>query len=550
MLMKADFVFINGEVVTVDQNNRIVESVAVKENKIIAVGSNKEVQKYITEGTSIIDLNGKSLLPGFIDAHLHLTIYGTNLLGVSCIAPHIQSLKDIFIDLHKQVKKVPKGQWVRAWGFNETKLKENRYPTKEELDEISTEHPIVIIRTCNHTSIANSKALEIAGITERMENPEGGIIERNQNGSLTGKLIENAHMKLFEYASYSNEEIRSGMKLASEEFIRAGVTSVHDAGAYGDGSETLRIMQQAVHSNEINVRIFALIGSLTNSHDFVEKMVKAGPITGLGNDFFKIGPAKLFTDGSSVGPTIATREPYSHNPNDYGIIYYSQDELNRILGEAHKKGFQITAHAQGDRAIEMVLDCIETALSEHPRKDHRHRIEHAGIASPDLQERMKKLGVVVIPNPAFIYVNGDKYLEFYGERVNNMYPTRDYIDKDIIAAFASDAPVTFLDPLLGIHAAVNRRSWKGQSVGESQCIDIMEAIRAYTWNGAYASFEENKKGSIEVGKLADLVVLNDSILKANKTEIKDVKVDLTMINGNVLHDPKQLSQKGKYESLI
>ncbi|MBD1382493.1 amidohydrolase [Metabacillus arenae] len=543
--MKADLVFVNGEVVTIDQKNRVVESVAVKENQIIAVGSNSETRQYISDETEILDLAGKTLLPGFIDAHLHLTIYGTNLLGVSCIAPHIQSLEDIFTDLRKKCQDTPKGQWVRAWGFKETKLVENRFPTKEELDEISTEHPIVIIRTCNHTSIANSKALEIANISEAADNPEGGIIERNQDGSLTGKLIENAHMQLFQFASYSNDELRKGMRLASDEFIKAGITSVHDAGAYGEGAETFRVMQEAVKSSDIKVRVFAIIGSLTNSHDFVKKMVDAGPISGLGDDRFRIGPAKLFTDGSSVGPTIATREPYSHNPEDCGIIYYSQEELNLILGDAHKKGFQITAHAQGDRAIEMLLNCIEKALAEHPREDHRHRIEHAGIASFDLQERMKQLGVVVIPNPVFMYVNGDRYIEYYGDRVNVMYPARDYINKGIIAAFGSDAPVTFLDPLLGIHAAVNRKSSDGYSVGETQCIEVIEAIRAYTWNGAYASFEENSKGSIEVGKLADLVVLNDSILSVNKSEIKNMKVELTMIDGEVLYDTNLFLEKMK-----
>ncbi|MDR4887864.1 amidohydrolase [Fredinandcohnia sp. QZ13] len=541
--MKADIVFMNGEVVTVDDDNSVVESVAVKGNHLIAVGSNQEIQEYISYETNVIDLHGKSVLPGFIDAHLHLTIYGTNLLGVSCIEPHIQSLEDIFIDLQKKAEETPKGQWVRAWGFNESKLKENRFPTRQELDKVSTDHPIVIIRTCNHTSIANSRALEIAGITEDTVNPEGGIIGRDENGALTGALIENAHMQLFEYASYTDEEIRKGMKLASDEFIQAGVTSIHDAGAYGDGAESFRIMQQAIKEQEIRVRVYAIIGSLTNSHDFVERVVKAGPISGLGDDYFKIGPAKLFTDGSSVGPTIATREPYSHNSNDYGITYYSQDELNRILGEAHKKGFQITAHAQGDRAVEMVLDCIEKALEEHPRIDHRHRVEHAGISSADLQNRMQKLGVIPIPNPVFMYVNGDKYLEYYAERVNVMYPLRDYIDKGIIAAIGSDAPVTFVNPLLGIHAAVNRKSWKDQVVGENQRIDVIEAIRAYTYNGAYASFEEDKKGSIEVGKLADLVVLDSSILHAESEKLRDIKVELTMVDGDIVFQSKQLVSK-------
>lgn len=539
--MKADYIFKNGEVITIDSQNRIAEAVAVKGNKIIGVGTTEEMEHYRSSNTTTIDLEGKTLMPGIVDAHIHLTIYGTNLLGVSCIKPHIQSLEDLFIDLRKKVQETPKGQWVRAWGFKESTLKENRYPTREELDEISKDHPIVIIRTCNHTSYVNSKALVIAKIDENTPDPEGGIIEKNKDGSLTGRMIENAHMQVFQYASYNNEEIRKGMQLASEEFIKAGITSIHDAGGYGDGAETIRIMQQAINDGEVKVRVYAMIGSLTNSHEFVEKMVNAGPITGLGNEYFKIGPAKLFTDGSSVGPTIATREGYTHNPDDRGIIYYSQDELNRILGQAHEKGFQLTAHAQGDRAIEMLLDCYELALTKHPREDHRHRIEHAGISSPDLQERIKKLGVVVTPNPVFMYANGDKYLEYYGERVEVMYAARDFIDKEIVAAFGSDAPVTYLDPLLGIHAAINRESVEGQHVGKNQSIEIMEAIRAYTWNGAYASFEENIKGSIEPGKLADLVVLNSSILKEEKKRIKDMKVELTMVDGEILYSTNKSS---------
>ena len=539
--MKADYIFKNGEVITIDSQNRVAEAVAVKGNKIIAVGTAQEMEDFRSASTTIIDLEGKTLMPGIIDAHIHLTIYGTNLLGVSCIEPHIQSLEDLFIDLRKKVQETPKGQWVRAWGFKESNLKENRYPTREELDEISKDHPIVIIRTCNHTSYVNSKALEIAKIDENTPDPEGGIIEKNKDGSLTGRMIENAHMQVFQYASYSNEEIRKGMQLASDEFIKAGITSIHDAGGYGDGAEIIRIMQQAINGGEVKVRVYAMIGSLTNSHEFVAKMVQAGPITGLGNDHFKIGPAKLFTDGSSVGPTIATREGYTHNPDDRGIIYYSQDELNRILGQAHEKGFQLTAHAQGDRAIEMLLDCYEFALTKHPREDHRHRIEHAGISSPDLQERIKKLGVVVTPNPVFMYANGDKYLEFYGERVEVMYAARDFIDKGIVAAFGSDAPVTYLDPLLGIHASVNRESNDGQPVGKNQCIEIMEAIRAYTWNGAYASFEEDIKGSIEPGKLADLVILNSSILKEEKNRIKGMKVEMTMIDGKIQYSSNKSS---------
>ena len=259
------------------------------------------------------------------------------------------------------------------------------------------------------------------------------------------------------------------------------------------------------------------------------KWSKAGVVTGTGDERFKVGPAKLFTDGSSTGPTIATRESYSSDPNNYGILYYSEDEIYQVLGEAHKKGYQITVHAQGDKAIEMYLNCVERALEESPRKNHRHRIEHAGISSPDLQERIKKLEMIPVPNPPFPYEFGEIYT--YNIMVIVLITciaARDFIDRGIIAAGGSDAPVTDYNPLLGIHVAVNRKKPVWNEIGANQSISVEEAIKLYTWNGAYASFEEEIKGSIEVGKLADLVVLNDSILSVNPNQIKDLKVETTI----------------------
>lgn len=534
--MHADIVFTNGEVLTVDKNESIAEAVAVKDHIIVAVGKNDEIERYIGEETRIIDLEGKSLLPGFIDPHLHLTIYGTNLLGISCASPDIHSLEDLFAEIKKRATSTPKGEWIRVTSFNESAMEEERFPTIQELDAISTEHPIVIIRVCNHTSIANSKAMELAGITRETVNPAGGEIERDSSGDLTGKMIENAHMQLFSVADYSEEEIAQGLKLASQVFVESGITSLHDAGSYGWGPDILQLIKKAINSGDVKNRVYTLIGSLTDSESFVRHMIDEGAVTGDGDEWLKIGPAKLFTDGSSTGPTLATREPYDSDPTDTGILYYEQDRMNEILGEAHRKGYQITAHAQGDRAIEMLLNCIEHALNENPRSDHRHRIEHAGIASPDLQDRMKELGVVIIPNPAFIYANGDSYIKNLGDRVHVMYPANDYVEKGIPFAFASDTPVVDHNPLLGIHAAVNRKSISGQDVGVSQRVTVQDAIKAYTYMGAYASFDEKIKGSIEVGKLADLVILDESILSLDTEKIKDVSVVMTIIDGVVEYE--------------
>jgi len=531
--VEAEVVFINGEVITVDQKNTVTEAVAVKDNRIIFVGLNSEVNSFIGEKTSVIDLQGKTLLPGFIDSHIHLTYYGLNQLAINCKAEHIDSIKVLLDDLKKKSLETPKGEWIRAFGFNETAVKEMRYPTIDELNSISVEHPIMISRTCNHISVLNSKALELAQINQNTPDPDGGVIERDLEGKLTGKLIEAANMEMSDVARHTEDEQRQAVKIASDHFIASGLTSVHDAG--GQGPDSFRILQQAVKSRDIRVRVYAMICQINNSQEFVHKMMESGVVTGTGDERFKVGPAKMFTDGSSTGPTIATRKPYDSDPNNYGILYQSEEEIYEVLGEAHKKGYQLTVHAQGDKAIEMYLNCVEKAIEESPRTNHRHRIEHAGISSPDLQERMKKLGIIPIPNPPFPYEFGEIYVRHYGDRVQHMYAARDYIDQGIIAAGGSDAPVTDINPLLGIHVAVNRKSQSGMDIGSSQCISVMEAIKLYTWNGAYASFEEDIKGSIEVGKLADLVVLNDSILNVSPDQIKDLKVEKTMIDGEIIY---------------
>ncbi|NOU70395.1 amidohydrolase family protein [Paenibacillus sp. LMG 31458] len=530
--MWADLVFHNGQVITVDRSNRTVEAVAVKGNRIVAVGSNDEMNIWIGEETKQIDLMGKSLLPGIIDSHLHILSWGTAKLAVSCKQPHIQSIGDVLNELKQLAERTPQGQWIRAFGFNDTKIAEQRYPTRWELDEISKDQPIMITRTCHHISIVNSKALELAGIDENTPDPDSGRIGRDENGVPNGVLVETAKSAVDMIASYTEQELLTGIRLASDDFIAAGITSIHDAGF--NGPDDFRVMQKAVKLGAVQVRIYAMVGALNNSEGFVDKMVASGVITGTGDERFRVGPAKVFTDGSSSGPTIATREGYTSNPNDYGILYFTQERLNEVLGAAHEQGFQLTAHAQGDRAVEMVLNCIEEALKKHPRDDHRHRIEHSGITPPDLLARMKNLSVIPVPNPPFPYEFGEGYIKNYGDRVNQMYSARDFIDNGIIAAAGSDCPVTHYNPMLGIHVAVNRQTESGTLVGENQRISVLEAIKLYTWNGAYASFEENIKGSIEVGKLADLVILSEPILNVQQERIKDVKVDLTVLDGEIV----------------
>lgn len=530
--MFADIIFNNGEVVTVDKNNTIAEAVAVKGNHIMAVGANAEINKLVGPNTKVIDLKGTSLLPGFIDSHVHMMVHGANRLSVNCKEPHFKSMADILDGLKEKASNTPEGQWVRAIGFDETEIVEKRFPTRAELDQVSLVHPVIVMRTCLHTSIVNSKALEITNIDADTPDPVGGTIEHDKNGVLTGALYEAAHMNMFEKSKLTAEEMEKALELANDEYIRDGVTSIHDAGAYGP--ESLRVMQKVAAAGNVKVRMYLKICALHKSEEFVNKVISAGIRTGLGNEKIKIGPVKIFVDGSSSVPTIATREPYTSDPSNCGVLFYNQEQIDSILDYAHENGFQITAHAQGDRALDMLLNSYEKALQKKPVADHRHCIEHAGLSTPDLIDRMHELGIVVIPNPAFPYYFGDGYLINYGSRVKHIYPIRDLLDKGIVAAGGSDAPVANSNPIFGIHVAVNRMSKTGQEVGINQRISIMEAIKLYTYNGAYVSFDENIKGSIEVGKLADLIVLDDKILSVEPDKIKDVKVSLTMIDGEIV----------------
>jgi predicted amidohydrolase YtcJ len=526
--------FINGEVVTVNSEFSVKEAVAIQDNKILAVGTNEEILRYAGEGTTIVNLEGRSLLPGFIDAHAHLELYGTNKLGVN--GKEAGSIKELLGKLKEKARLTPKGEWIRGWGYNQNTLKEGRHITRWDLDQVSTEHPIIVVRTCGHISCVNSKALELAGIYPETEDPNGGKYGR-ENGELTGLLLEAAHMNMFLTANYSEEEVEQGLALASQDYLEKGITSVHDAGGYGP--EHIRFLQKAVGAKRVKQRVYALYGSLHDSVEMVEKGLESGIGTGLGDEWMKIGPAKVFIDGSSSGPTAKTREVYTSNPDDSGILYLNQEEINECLGKAHESGWQITAHAIGDKAVEMMIGAIRHALERHSRENHRHRIEHSGMTPPDLIQQIKELEIVPIPNPAFIYEFGDGYLKDYGERVDVMFPLTSFSEAQIPFAIGSDSPITIVDPLHGIYSAVTRMSKSGEVIGARQRVTIEEAIKAYTWNGAYASFEETIKGSIEAGKLADLVVLNESILHCEPERIRELKVELTILDGKVVYAAKK-----------
>lgn len=528
----ADTIFVNAKALTVNAKNEIVEAVAVKGNKILAVGSNDEMKKLSGNHTEIIDVKGNTVVPGFIDSHIHFGMYGLLDHGIIDLNyPKAKSIKEIKELIKADVAKKKKGEWIKLQGYDHNKLEEKRHPSVEELDEVAPDNPVQCTRCCAHMGVYNSLALKLGKVEKPEQFAPGEVV--SENGKLTGLLKETAHMYLSTKVEFSEEEVTKGLKNADNIMLELGITSIHDAGAYG--ALSTKMMQNACNNGIVNVRIrpmiFDMFGKDSNK-EYIRSFIKTGVHTGCGNEKYKIGPTKIMLDGSSSGPSCAVIEGYTHDPSSHGIQVWEQEEADEIICQAHLAGFQVTAHAVGDKAVEIMVNAIEKALIKMPRTDHRHRIEHCGLTNPNLIKRISELGIIPISNPSFITINGSDYNRFYGDRVNYMFALKSYIENNIITAIGSDSPVTHPNPMNSFYGALNRKDCKTKdSVGEMQRVGVLDVVRMFTYNGAYVSFEEDIKGSLEPGKLADIAVLSENILDYPSEDIRDVKVDYTMVDG-------------------
>ena len=359
----------------------------------------------------------------------------------------------------------------------------------------------------------------------------------NEDGSLYGLLKETAHMDTSTKVEYTNQELIDGYVNADRILASLGVTSAHDAGAYG--AVSTRALQDACLTGQVKTRINAMIFDMFGKESgkrYIDAFIRTGIHSGCGNEHYRIGPAKIMLDGSSSGPSSAVIEGYSHDPENHGIQVWTQEEADEMVMKLHKAGFQVTAHAVGDKAVTIMVNAIEKALAAEPRPDHRHRIEHCGITNPELIERIAKLGIVPISNPAFISINASDYNRYYGDRVNSMFAMKSYLDKGIITAIGSDAPITYPNPMNSLFGALNRMDQRtGDLCGAGQKVQVLDAVRMFTYNGAYASFEENIKGSLEPGKLADVVILDQDLLTYPAEQVQDVKVRYTLVGGEIVY---------------
>ncbi len=522
--------FYNGQIITVNKNNDIADAMLVVGDRIFGVGTTAELLRLTDKYTEWVDLRGCAVLPGFIDCHIHMAVAGAeinNQIDVSKKAG-VRSVSDLLERICSC--NVAEGEWIIGSSYSHESLNEKRHITVEELDKAAPKNPVLIIHTSGHMSVANTKALEMSGLDLKIEG-----VKKDNKGKTTGLLVETAHFVMLDKAPVlpSDEDLILGIEKFCKKLVSKGITSVHDAGGFG--TATFRTLQKAKEGGVLGCRTYPMLWTLFGKDEQIktaENAVASGFFTGFGDNMLKLGPIKLMIDGSAVGGTCATSIPLVHL-DEVTPTSFTQEELDKVFIEGHRRGFQLTAHAVGDKAIEMVLNSYEKAMNRYPRKDSRHRIEHCFLCSPELAERIKELGIIPVPNPGFISVWGEVFSEYYGDRLEHVIPLKTFRDMGIVSPFGSDAMVIEeYEPLFGIAAAMERMDLKsGRIIGEDQRIDLMHAIRCYTYFGAYASFEEGEKGSIAAGKMADFVVLSESILHKTPEEIRKIKASRTYLGG-------------------
>ena len=507
-------IIIKGNVITVNNQKPRAEAIGIKGEKIVSVGMMREVEADTGKGTKILDLSGKTILPGFIDSHAHPMGTGKNRLGVDLSS--VKTVGEALEKITERVKKTPPGNLIFCPEYNRQRVVENRYPAREELDKVSTEHPIWIQHYDGHFSQINSMAIDLLHLTAGMEG-----VETDAKGELTGLIQDPASARpLSSGDDFSNKDVAmEALMLVTKEASSVGITTLFAK----EGLENAEFIMQNVQ--RIPVRIHPMVISRASDEE-LEKIINSKHLSK------PICIANL-ADGSVEGRTAALYEPYANDPTTLGMLYHSDDELYSLIEKVHKAGCQVSIHAESDRSIDQVLWAYEKVLEKYPRKDHRHRIEHFEVATPKQIKWVARLGIVLAMQPMFITVCEGPNLDYYRtllgeERVKRAHVFRSIMNEEILVSGGSDTPVTKMNPLGGIDALVNHPL-------KEQRVDIYEAIEVFTINGAKIGFEEDIKGSIEPGKLADFVVLSDDPYLVPEEKIGDIKVEMTIVGGKVAY---------------
>ena len=516
-------ILVTGKILTMDSYFPVAQAMAIKGDRILAIGDLEEVLPFAGASTERIDARGHVVTPGFIDAHSH-PLFAEEAIGVNVNLPTIDEVKKA---LAWKASQTPPGHWVRGVMYDDTKFSDERPLNLNDIDQVVKDHPVYVAHRGGHTGVVNSKALEIASITMETPDPIGGKFYR-ENGEFTGKVAEHAVDVFFKVGTWPimDRSVRQeAARISSQNMAAAGLTSTTDAS--GNRNDLLAY-QDARRNDELYFRV-AFMPS--GGSQVYRGLKEAGIGSGYGDDMIRIGAVKFSADGSASERTMSMSTSYQGKPDDFGILTMTQDEIYSAVDDAVAHDFRVGIHANGDVAINMVLNAYEKVLKDYKGINPRHRIEHCSLVNDELLGRIKAAGVIPTPFYTYAYYHGNKWVDYGYEKMQSMFAHRSFLDAGIPVAPASDFTPGPFEPMMAIQSMVTRKDVRGRVWGPDQRISVSEAMRICTMHGAYASFEENSKGSLVAGKLADFVILEKDPHEVNPDEIIDINILRTVLGG-------------------
>jgi predicted amidohydrolase YtcJ len=538
-----DTVFVNGNVRTLADGEGAgapaPSAVVVADGVIRYVGDDATARQMVGDATEVIDLEGRTVLPGFIESHAHPTVYGTNLLDIDCRPQVTSSAAAIQAAIAAAVETVAPDEWIMGWGWDESRMDGGTPPTRDELDRVAPDNPVLLRRVCGHMAVVNSAALRTGAVSEDTPDPSGGHLVRDEHGRLTGLLQEQAQ-SLVSPPDKTNDDVSRGFQLAQAKYASWGITTIHDMSSRGPD---LQVYQELLRHGKLDIRLRPWFWAIqANYRDGVlAEALTTGIASGFGNDMLRIQGVKFMLDGSVGGRTAALAEPFEGS-DDAGILTMDLDETAPSVADALRGGLRVAIHGIGERAIDIAIQACDLAAAELGAERvaaMRNRIEHCALPTDQNLRDMKRLGLVAASSVGFIYGLGDSYLANLGrERVSRVYPHRSFQEHGIVAPGNSDSPVTEGNPWFGIYAAVTRTTQSGQVLDTTQNISVEAALRAYTRDAAHASFEDDRLGVIQPGACADLNVVTHDPLTIDPQGLHSIETVQTYLGGRKVYSAR------------
>jgi predicted amidohydrolase YtcJ len=536
--MGADLILAGGRVFR-GLTGGFAEALALRDGRVLAVGTRAEVEAASSPGARRLDLAGRVAIPAFNEAHMHLLPYGLGLAWVNLRAEEVRTLDEALSRISRAAQAAPKGAWIVGRGYDHGELDVGRHPTAQELDRAAPNNPVFIIRTCGHMGVANSAVMRAAGVGHNTPDPEGGVIER-RGGALTGLFQERA-MRLVKDVMPAPDEAQmvDAIEAACRQLASLGFASATDMNVgMIAGMAEIAAYEAAKAQGRLPLRMWQVLAG--NPEGIAAAAWDSGLRPNTGDDLLRWGAVKVFADGSAGGLTAAFFDPYLESAGGgTGVFTFPTEKIHALLKLYHEQGWQLDIHAIGDAAIEQVLTGMEAADSAtHSFAGRRHRIEHCGFLTADQRRRMKARGIMPVPQPVFMYEFGDLYVTNLGrERSERAYPMRTWLEEGHNPAASSDCPVSTVDPFINLYTMVTRRTNKGTVLGPEEALTPEQAVHCYTWCGAYSQFAEDRRGTLEPGMMADVAILSRDIFECDPELIlKDTRADITLRDGQPIFD--------------